>query len=161
MRAKRSLLLVLEFIVLSVVLTWLWVVWAHDAYSAFFLRLAEPLLGLLGVTEVAESPAQKRFVNYVPFFVLMVITPGLSLRRRIGGLLVGFSLIFLCHVGLVAVEFLAYTKHRPTSDPFSTVFPAAMFTDAFPFILWAIIANRLVRDVLSRAFQGGASSASS
>ena len=40
MRAKRSLLLILEFIVLSVVLTWLWVVWAHDAYSAFFLRLA-------------------------------------------------------------------------------------------------------------------------
>jgi hypothetical protein len=30
-----------------------------------------------------------------------------------------------------------------------------MFTDAFPFILWAIIANRLVRDVLSRALQGG------
>jgi hypothetical protein len=159
MRAKRSLLLVLEFVVLTVALTWLWVVWAHDAYASFFLRVADPLLDLLGVTEVVESPAQKRFVNYVPFFVLMVITPGLSLRRRIGGLLVGFPLIFLCHVGLVAVEFLAYTEHRPTSDPFSTVFPAAMFTDAFPFILWAIIAHRLIRDVLSRAFQGGSSPA--
>jgi len=157
MRAKTPLLLILEFIVLTVVLTWLWVAWAQDAYSAFFLKLADPLLKLLGVTEVAQSPAQKRFVNYVPFFVLMVITPRLSLRRRIVGLLVGFALIFLCHVGLVAVEFLAYTEHRPTSDPFSTVFPAAMFTDAFPFILWAVIANRLVRDVLSRAFQGGSS----
>jgi hypothetical protein len=155
MGAKRALLLIAEFIVLTVVLTWLWVVWAQEAYSAFFLRVSEPLLSLLRVTEVAESPAQKRFVNYVPFLVLMLITPGLSLRRRIGGLLLGFPLIFLCHVGLVAVEFLAYTEHRPTSDPFSTIFPAAVFTDAFPFILWAIIANHLVRDVLSRAFQGG------
>ena len=155
MTVKRPLLLILEFVVLTVVLTWLWLVWAQEAYSALFLKLAEPLLRLLHVTEVAESPAQKRFVNYVPFFVLMVITPGLSLRRRIGGLLVGFPLIFLCHVGLVAVEFLAYTKHRPTPDPFSTVFPAAMFADAFPFMLWAIIANRFVRDVLSRAFQAG------
>lgn len=159
MTAKRSLVLILEFIALTVVLTWLWVAWAQDAYSAFFLQVADPLLDLLGVTEVAQSPAQKRFVNYVPFFVLMVITPGLSRRRRIAGLLVGFPLIFLCHVGLVAVEFLAYTEHRPTSDPFSTVFPAAMFTDAFPFILWAIIANRLIREVLSRAFQSGAGAA--
>jgi hypothetical protein len=156
---KRSLLLVLEFVALTVPLTWLWVVWAQDAYATFFLKLADPIFDLMGVTEVAESPAQKRFVNYVPFFVLMVITPGLALRRRIGGMLVGFPLIFLCHVGLVAVEFLAYTKHRPTSDPFSTVFPAAMFTDAFPFILWAIIAHRVLRDTLSQAFPGGAGSA--
>ena len=57
MELKRPLLLVLEFIVLTVVLTWLWVMWAHDAYSALFLQLAAPLLDLLGVTEVAESPA--------------------------------------------------------------------------------------------------------
>ncbi len=151
----RPFLLFLEFVALTVPLTWFWVVWAQDAYVAFFEVAAGPVLGALGVVSVADSPALRRFVSYVPFVVLMVITPGLSLRRRIGGLLVGFPLIFLCHVGLVAVEFLAYTKHRPTPDPFSTVFPAAMFTDAFPFILGAVIANRFVRDMLSRALQGG------
>ena len=66
------------------------------------------------------------------------------------GTVVGVTLIFLCHVGVVAVEHLAQTRHRPTSDPFSTVFPVAMFADALPFILWAIIAKDLVRETFLR-----------
>ena len=153
----RPFRLFLEFVVLSVALTWLWLAWAQDAYSVFFEWLARPLLRTVGVVNVAESPAVKRFVNYVPFLVLMVITPGMRLRRRLAGTAVGVPLIFLCHVGIVAVEQLAQTRHRPTSDPFSTVFPAAMFADAFPFILWAIIANDFVREILSRAFSAPAS----
>ncbi len=148
----RPFLLFLEFVVLSVALTWLWLAWAQDAYTDFFEWLAGPLLRTVGVAEVAESPAVKRFANYVPFLVLMLITPGMSLRRRLAGTVVGVPLIFLSHVGVVAVEHLAQTRDRPTSDPFSTVFPAAIFTDAFPFILWAIIAKDFVRETFSRAF---------
>ena len=148
----RPFFLFLEFVVLSVVLTWLWLAWAQDAYAVFFEWMAGPLLRLAGVANVAESPAVKRFVNYVPFLVLMVITPRMNLRRRLLGTVIGVTLIFFCHVGVVAVEHLAQTRHRLTSDPFSTVFPAAMFADALPFILWAVIAKDLVRETLSRAF---------
>jgi len=143
--AKRNLRLALEFVALSVPLTWLWVVWGQHAYAELLIRVAGPLLHPLGVTDVVDSPARKRFVNYVPFVVLVSITPGLSARRRGLGLLLGLPAIFCCHVGLVAVEFLAHGAHRPTSDPFSTVFPAALFTDAFPFILWAILAQEVLR----------------
>jgi len=142
--------ILIEFVVLTVPLTWLWVMWAQDAYVALFIRAADPILAWFGIEQLAHSPAEERFVNYVPFLVLMVITPGLSLRRRLGGIGIGFLLIFLCHIGVVAVEHLAHTKHRLTPDPFSTVFPAAMFTDAFPFILWAILANRFVRQMFAR-----------
>ena len=153
----RPLFVFLEFVVLSVALTWLWLAWAQEAYTIFFEWLAGPVLRAIGSGRVANSPAEKRFISYVPFLVLMVITPSMSLRRRLTGTAVGILLIFLCHVGVVAVEHLAQTRYRPTSDPFSTVFPAAMFTDAFPFVLWAIIAKDFVRETFARAFSPRAS----
>jgi hypothetical protein len=148
---KRLLVLIVELVALSVPLTWLWLAWGQDAYQAAFGDVAGPLLRALGVKEVVDSPAQKRFVNYVPFLALMLVTPGLALARRLGGILLGIPLIFLCHVGLVAVEVFSRTRHRPTEDPFSTVFPAAMFADAFPFILWALFANEFLRELLAKA----------
>ena len=153
----RPLFIFLEFVVLSVALTWLWMAWAQEAYTLFFEWLAGPVLRAIGIGSVADSPAAKRFISYVPFLVLMVITPSMNLRRRLTGTAVGVLLIFLCHVGVVAVEHLAQTRHRPTSDPFSTVFPAAMFTDALPFLLWAIIAKDFVRETFARAFSPRAS----
>jgi len=147
----RIFLGVLAFVVLTAPLTWLWVTGVQDTYTEVFAVVAGPLLDLLGVEDVADSPARERFISYVPFLVLMAITPRLSVRRRVVGLLVGIALIFLCHVGLVAAESFAQSGERPTDDAFSTVFTAAMFADAFPFILWAIIANRVLRDVLGRA----------
>lgn len=145
---------VLAFVALTAPLTWLWVTGVQQAYTDFFSAVAGPLLVAVGVGDVAESPARERFISYVPFLVLMVITPKLSLRRRALGLLLGLPLIFLCHVGLVIAESFSQSGGRPTEDAFSTVFPAAMFADAFPFILWALIANHVLRDVLGRALEG-------
>lgn len=145
---------VLAFVALTVPLTWVWVTGVQDTYTEVFTAVAGPGLEAVGVSGVAESPARKRFINYVPFLVLMLITPRLSLRRRVVGLVVGVFLIFLCHVGIVAVESFALSGGRPTKDSFSTVFPAVMFADAFPFILWAVIANRFLREAVGRAFEG-------
>lgn len=153
----RIFLGVLAFVVLTVPLTWLWVAGVQDTYTDVFSTVAGPLLHAAGVVDVPESPARKRFISYVPFLVLMAITPRLSLQRRVLGLLLGLPAIFLCHVGLVLVESFAESGGRPTQDAFSTVFPAAMFADAFPFILWALIANRVLRDVLGGALEGRAS----
>ena len=149
----RPLLLFLEFAALTVPLTWFWLVWAQDAYVAFFELVAGPVLDALEIVNVADSPALKRFVSYVPFVVLMVITPRLGLRRRLLGTGVGLVLMFLCHLGLVAVEHIAVEAATRPEDSFSRVFPLAMFADAFPFILWAVIANRFLRELLVFAFE--------
>jgi len=151
----------LAFFALSVPLTWLWLTGVQDSYEQLFSAVAGSGLESVGVTGIAESPARKRFINYVPFLVLMLITPRLSPRRRLVGTALGILVIFLSHVGLVAWEALAHTSGRPTQDAFSTVLPAMIFADALPFILWAVIANRVLRDALGRAFQGLGSPAAS
>ena len=147
--------LLLELAALSLPLTWLWLAWGQGAYEGFFAEAARPLLAALGMEAVPDSPARRRFVSYVPFLVLMLVTPGLAWRRRLGGILLGVPLIFLCHVGLVGVEALSHTRHRPTPDSFSMVFPAALFADAFPFALWALFASDVLRRLLARATGGG------
>jgi len=136
----RTLRLLLEIALLSLLLTALWLAGGQDAYEAFFAGTARPLLDALGVHALPDSPARRRFVNLVPFLVLMLATPGLPWRRRLGGILLGLPLLFLCHVGLVAVEALSHTARRPTGDAFSTLLPAALFADALPFVLWALFA---------------------
>jgi hypothetical protein len=150
----RAVLGIIAFVALTVPLTWVWVTGVQESYTELFSAVAGPGLEAVGVTGVAESPARKRFINYVPFLVLMLITPRLTMRRRVVGLMVGVVLIFLCHVAIVAAEAFALSGGRPTEDSFSTVFPAVMFADAFPFILWAVIANRFLRETLGRAFEG-------
>ena len=142
----RTLRLLLEAVALSLLLTWLWLAGGRSAYEAFFAETARPLLHALGVYALPDSPARRRFVSVVPFLVLMLVTPGLAGRRRLGGILLGIPLLFLGHVALVAVEALAHGPRRSTADSFSTLLPAALFADALPFALWAIFcADVLVR----------------
>ena len=148
--ASRLLRLGLSFVLLTVGLTWAWIAWGGAAYDRLLMAVAGPLLEAIGVTQIADSPARQRFVSYVPFVVLTWLTPGLSVRRRTVGTLVGCAVLFLAHVGLVGVEQFSISKRRPTSDPFSTLFPAALFADSLPFMLWAAIAQQRIREWLGR-----------
>ena len=147
---RRTLRPLLEATALSLLLTALWLAWGQAAYEAFFAEAARPLLRALGVHALPDSPARRRFVSFVPFLVLMLATPGLAWRRRLGGILLGIPLLFLGHVGLVAVEALSHGAHRPGSDSFSVLLPAALFADALPFALWALFAA----DVLAGLLRG-------
>jgi hypothetical protein len=144
---------------LSALLTALWLAWGQAAYAEFFARTARPLLEAFGAGVLPESPAKSRFVSYVPFLVLMCGTPGLAWRRRLGGILLGVPLIFACHAALVAVEFLSHSRHRPTGDAFSTLLPAALFADAFPFLLWGLFASDVLRGLLEPRDDPGGGSA--
>jgi hypothetical protein len=143
---SSRLLRVLSFILLTVGLTWVWIGWGVSAYERLLLAVAGPVLELFGVKRIVDSPARERFIAYVPFLVLMCLTPGLSLRRRLIGTLAGCLLLLLAHIGLVGVEQWSQSRSRPTRDPFSTLFPAALFADSLPFMLWAVIAHRWLRD---------------
>lgn len=142
---KRFWLLVLEFFAITIPVAWLWIEWGRMAYLRFFLKLATPILMILGVTEFQPRLVQEHFLNYVPFLVLMVITPELTIKRRIIGTLVGFVIIFFDHIGLVSVAFIAHSNYGLTAKSFSTLFPALLFSDSLPFILWAIIASNYLK----------------
>jgi hypothetical protein len=150
---SRLLRLGLSLVALTSLLTWAWIAWGGALYERLLLAVAGPLLEWLGISGVAESPAQKRFIASVPFLALMLLTPGLSRRRRVWGTLAGLAILFVAHVGLVAVEQYSLSQRRPTSDPFSTLFPAALFADSLPFMLWAVIAHRFLRDLLARVLR--------
>jgi len=146
---KRFWLLALEFFAITIPLAWLWLEWGRMAYLRFFLKLATPILMILGVSEFQPRLVQEHFLNYVPFLVLMVITPELTMRRRIIGTVIGFVIIFFDHIGLVSMAFVAHSKYGLTAKSFSTLFPALLFSDSLPFILWAIIASGYLKKAVA------------
>jgi len=140
-------------VAITVPLTLLWKVWGHDAYLDLFRTLARPFLDLLGVKRIPVMLVGSRFVNFLPFFALMMVTPGLTARRRWIGTLVGFALMFVCQVIFAAVAFHVMASYVTSAKAFSALFPALLISDSFPFVIWAVIAHEFVRDVGSHAWR--------
>jgi hypothetical protein len=139
---KKALLFVLEFVALSVPLTWLWVSWVRPIYGSFFHHAATTIYALFGLSGV-PTPTRQRFIHYVPFVVLMILTPRLSARRRFGGIALGGLVLFVFQV---ASNWIALTGGRSLAFPL----PIALLSDALPFVLWALIAHEFVRDAVHR-----------
>lgn len=150
---KRFWLLVLEFFAVTIPLAWLWLEWGRLAYLELFVKLSTPFLMFLGVTSYEPKLILEHFINYVPFLVLMIITPKLTIKRRIIGTLIGFVIIFFDHVMLASVAFVAYSNYGLTEKAFSTLFPALLFSDSLPFILWAIIAAGYLKQFVPKVFK--------
>ena len=94
---KRALFFAAKFIGLSVPLTWLWMEWGRGAYGRFFTSMAKPMYDLMEL-EMQPGGARERYVNYIPFLVLMFITPRLTIARRVMGTTVGVMAIFTFHL---------------------------------------------------------------
>ncbi len=150
----RVLLTLLKIVAVSAPLTWLWITWGKEAYGALFLHLSMPIYGLLGLTEVVPEGARDRFINYLPFLILMIVTPRLSLRRRVVGTAIGFVVIFAVHVVFV---YVASTAHQAdgaamTRQGFVRIVPANALCDSVPFVLWVIFAKDFVWQSVARVF---------
>lgn len=148
---KKTLLrLLLEFVAITAPLTWLWMQGGQELYFRFFIRLARPFLILLGVTNFPPSLVRDHFLNWVPFLALMLITPHLPALRRLGGIVLGFVLIFFSHVGLTYWAYVTHVRDGHTAESLTNYFPAQVISDAIPFVLWALLANRFLRELLVR-----------
>jgi hypothetical protein len=147
---KKALLFALEFVALSVLLTWLWVSWIRPVYALFFHHAATAIYALFGLSGV-PTPMRQRFIHYIPFVVLMILTPRLSARRRFGGIAFGVLVLFVFQV---AANWIA-----SPGGTLRLVFPVSigLLSDALPFVLWALIAHEFVRDVTQRALGARAS----
>ncbi len=147
----RVLLTLLKIVAVSVPLTWLWIDWGREAYAKLFVQLALPIYGLFGVTSLLPNAARDRFINYLPFLILMLITPRMSLRRRTVGIGVGFLVIFLVHVIFIYVASIAESPdHTINVRGFKQIVAVNELSDSIPFVLWVIIARDFVWESVAR-----------
>ena len=158
----RVLLTLLKIVAVSAPLTWLWLAWGREAYGKLFFTLSLPIYGLFGVTDLVPEGARDRFINYLPFLILMLITPRLSWRRRVVGTCAGFVVIFLFHVLFV---YLVTTAQDPgaatmTRQGFMRIVPANALSDALPFALWVLIAREFVWESVAKLLGGQPSTGS-
>jgi hypothetical protein len=135
---KPALLFLAKFVCLTAPFVWLWQVGGLSAYHALYSPIAEAIYDWLGFEGVA-TPARDRYINLVPFLALMVLTPNLSTRRRLGGTAIGLLILFAMHIAV-----------NPTANPVTLKlpWPVSLALDAAPFFLWIIIANEFVRDFM-------------
>jgi hypothetical protein len=148
---KRVVLLTLEVVAVTIPLTWLWLAGGREAYHGVFVRVAAPLAAWLGLPSYQLIAVPQRFINYVPFLALMIVTPRLSLARRVLGTLVGFGVIGVGHLAFFVLSVAVYAEHGMTPRAISALFPALLLSDSLPFILWAVIARGVLRDAIARA----------
>ena len=88
--------------------------------------------------------------GFIPFLALMLVTPRMSLKRRLGGLGLGFAVIFFSHVALSYWAWASFGRDGASADSMARYFPGLVINDAVPLILWAIFANRILLDQLMR-----------
>jgi hypothetical protein len=137
---KQTLLFLAKFVALTAPLTWLWQVWGRRAYAAFYGPVAHSIYSLLGFDRVPIW-SRERFINYIPFLTLMILTPGLSPRRRLVGTALGMVALFFFHIA-------TNLMHAPGSR--SLPIGVKLALDAAPFLLWVLIAHQFVRELARR-----------
>jgi len=138
---KPALLFLAKFICLTAPFVWLWQVGGLEAYHALYSPIASAIYESLGFEGVA-TPGRDRYINIIPFLALMVLTPKMSIRRRLVGSAIGLLVLFLMHIAV-----------NLTANPKTLVLPRTvrLMLDAAPFVLWIVIANEFVRDFMKRA----------
>ncbi|MEZ4331637.1 MAG: hypothetical protein R3F35_07770 [Myxococcota bacterium] len=131
------------FFAITLCLTWLW----DDgggriAYGRFLKTVAPPLYDLIGFDGARVGAFRQRYVNFVPFVGLLLVTPGLTRRRRILGLLIGLFALFCGHLGLNLTEVgRGRARHLPLVP--------SLISDTLPFVVWIFVAApALVRRLL-------------
>ena len=158
---RRPLLILLEFVLITGPLTWWWLNGGLESYYEVFQRLGFPLLAEMGVNTFNPGLVKDRMINFIPFLGLMLVTPGLGFVRRFVGLAVGMVLIFLSHVLLAYWAWASFERDGQAADSMAQFFPGLLMADAFPFIIWAVIANRVLAEMISNIMPGSASSSNS
>jgi hypothetical protein len=142
---RRVLLLILLFFALTLPLAWLWLEWGEAVYARSLLHLLKPLYASLGLHHKRGGPVSPRLVSIVPFVVLMALTPGLSLRRRVVGTLVGLLLIACFHLALFTLVDASYAVLGRTRRALTKIVPFLLINDGLPLLVWVFFARDFLR----------------
>jgi hypothetical protein len=141
---RRLLLLLFLFFALSVPLAWLWLEWGVGRYVVFLLKILRVLHDAVGwpFTGKGAGGLSLRFVNHIPFLVLVLLTPGLSARRRFWGALLGSLVITGMHLFMITLANAAFLMGR---GAVFKIFPFVLVMDGLPLLIWVVVARDFLR----------------
>lgn len=129
---KRALTIIAAFVAITIALTWFWEETGRAEYGRFLRTVAPSIYDAIGFGDARVGALRQRYINWIPFVGLVLVTPRLSPKRRVIGLLAGLFAIFLAHLGLNLTELLQNEGHLP-------VVPS-LLSDTLPFLLWIVVA---------------------
>ena len=146
---RQTLLAVLVFFALTVPLVIAWMHWGLGWYASFLFWILLPLHDALGwpFTGKGTPGLSMRFVSLVPFVVLVLVTPGLSRRRRLLGSLVGVLLMVASHLFVITLANAAFAAGK---GAIGRILPFIFLMDGLPLGIWLVVA----RDFLSSVVPG-------
>ena len=139
---KQILLFTLSFAALSLFLTWLWLAGGNKLYADLMTPASLALHELLEL-KGRGTMQRMRFINLVPFTALVLLTPGLSPKRRFGGLVLGWLTLMLSHLALNAFAVAQASRGMLPRT-------AALLSDSLPFVLWFFVAREFVRSLMDQ-----------
>jgi len=143
----RFLLLLVLFFALTIPLAWLWHEWGITRYVAFLFAIMQKLHDTLGWPFAGKGGGglALRFVSHVPFLILVLLTPGLSWRRRILGGLLGSVFIASTHLFVITLVNAAFLAG---GGVFRRVAPFVLIMDGMPLFAWLVVARDFLGNVV-------------
>ncbi len=143
----KVLLRVLAFGAITLLLTWLWEEGGRMQYGRFLRFVAPPIYDALGFEGARVGAFRQRYVNFIPFVGLLLVTPHLSARRRAVGLALGLFALFCGHLALNLTETgVGRARHLPLVP--------SLLSDTLPFLVWLVAAAPAVAQWLPAAAAG-------
>lgn len=129
---KRPLMVVISFVIVTMALTFFWEEFGKLNYGRFLKTVAPTIYDWIGFGDARVGAMRQRYINWIPFVGLIVVTPGLLFRRRALGLAAGLLALFAGHLTLNLTERVDNAIHLP--------FVPSLVSDALPFLLWIVVA---------------------
>ena len=140
---KKAILVILAFAVITIGLTWMWTHGGRNLYGQFLKLIAPPIYDLIGFDGARVGAFRQRYINFIPFIGLVLVTPGIALRRRALGLAGGLVALSVGHLALNLTDGGTRGAHLP--------FVPSIVSDALPLLLWVIVAYPVISDWFATA----------
>ncbi len=137
--SHRLILAFLGFFALTMLGFWAWEFAGQRLYAQIMKGTASWVYPLFGLRDIPPAWARVRYVNIVPFVALMLVTSGISWKRRTLGILGGLVFLHFSHLAMNATPRLIDIGREGLGP--NTIAPIfMMLSDGLPFILWAALA---------------------
>ena len=128
----------LKFLLVSVVLSFLWVWRLNQDYVSFFVTTVHFFSFLSGLNLSLPIPTSF-FHNLIPFTALMLVTPPVLSPKRFWLLLAGWLIVVLEHLLVSVYLYQLLDVWKVSDSTYSWFTPLSILSGTFPFLLWLLL----------------------